>query len=331
MRSSAVSSFHDPHDYQAAVRAGDVRVTVTGRGEFGAELTRIDLDRLWMQSGRASLPMIAHSRTSAARTPILFGAAGESPLRVYGKTLSRADIVLLSPAAEYHLRIPGESHWLAMSLAPQDLAAAGRTLAGRELRAPPVTRLLRPREPLLARLRNLHASACHLAATAPDILHHSEVGKAMEQELIRTMVACLASNDSVRAVYDGGKRAAVMHRFERALEEHEGEPLYLLELCAELDVSDRQLRLYCQEQLGMSPHRYLWLRRMHMARRALALAHASATTVTSIATGHGFGELGRFAVQYRRLFGESPSATLARSPDEPRKFSIRHLPASVSA
>jgi AraC-like DNA-binding protein len=245
--------------------------------------------------------------------------------------LSHADVALLSTAAECHLRIPGGFPWLAMSLAPEDLAAAGHAVAGRELRAPPVTRLLRPPGPLLARLRNLHGSACDLAATAPDILHHSEVGRAMEQELIRTMVACLASDDSVGAVRDVGKRAPVMRRFERALEEHEGEPLYLLELCAQIGVSDRQLRLYCQEQLGMSPHRYLWLRRMHMARRALALAHDSTSTVTSIATGHGFGELGRFAVQYRRLFGESPSATLARSPDEPKRFLIEHLPASVSA
>jgi AraC-like DNA-binding protein len=87
------------------------------------------------------------------------------------------------------------------------------------------------------------------------------------------------------------------------------------EICAAIGVTDRTLRLHCQEHLGMGPHRYLWLRRMHLARRALALADATTRTVTEIANDYGFGELGRFAVSYRKLFGESPSATLRRLPD----------------
>ena len=54
----------------------------------------------------------------------------------------------------------------------------------------------------------------------------------------------------------------------------------------------------------MGPIRYLTLRRMHLVKRALLRASPATATVTQIVSDHGFWELGRFAVQYKRLFGE---------------------------
>jgi AraC-like DNA-binding protein len=205
-----------------------------------------------------------------------------------------------------------------MSLSPEDLAAAGRALAGRELRAPRAAHVAHPPPALMSRLMNLHKAASDLAATAPEILAHPEVAKAMEQELVRTMVACLTAAVETRESGSFSPRGStVMRRFEQLLEAHPDEPLYITEICMHLGVTDRTLRMYCQEHLGVSPHRYLWLRRMHLVRRALALADGCAKTVTEIANGHGFGELGRFAVSYRKLFGESPSTTLRRPADVP--------------
>ena len=65
----------------------------------------------------------------------------------------------------------------------------------------------------------------------------------------------------------------------------------------------------------MSPKQYLLLRRMQLARWALRAASPEATTVTELATRYGFWQLGRFAVEYRALFGETPSATLQRQAD----------------
>ncbi len=83
-----------------------------------------------------------------------------------------------------------------------------------------------------------------------------------------------------------------------------------------IGVPERTLRKCCQQHLGMSPHQYLLRRRIHLARRALVQGDPTSESVTSIATKHGFWELGRFAALYRSAFGEAPSATLRRQQAE---------------
>jgi transcriptional regulator GlxA family with amidase domain len=83
-------------------------------------------------------------------------------------------------------------------------------------------------------------------------------------------------------------------------------------LCAEIGVPERTLRLCCAEFLGLSPTRYVLLRRLNKARSALRRADPSKVTVAEVARNHQFLELGRFAVTYRATFGESPSTTLQR-------------------
>src|SRR5271157_5767612 len=85
-------------------------------------------------------------------------------------------------------------------------------------------------------------------------------------------------------------RQRVMWRFERVVEENLDGPLCVPEMCAMVGVADRTLRKYCQKHLGMSPRRYLWVRRMHHVRQALARADAAVKTVTEISTDHGFLE-----------------------------------------
>jgi AraC-like DNA-binding protein len=194
--------------------------------------------------------------------------------------------------------------------------ADARALLGHDLVAPAEPRILRPAPAALSRLKRLHRTVGDLAETAAETLQHPQVALAIEDALVRAMVACPAFGGESVAERSSQRRAlTIMRRFEQFVEARENEPIYLTDLCTHLGVPGRTLRRIFLEHLGMSPRRYLWLRRMHLVRRELSLAVPPNTSVTEIANEFGFGELGRFAVEYRKLFGELPSATLRRPAD----------------
>ena len=75
----------------------------------------------------------------------------------------------------------------------------------------------------------------------------------------------------------------------------------------------RSLQRIFAREVGMSPQQYVKARRLNAVRRRLLAADADQSVrVTEAALSHGFNHLGRFAVDYRRYFGESPSETLHR-------------------
>ena len=83
------------------------------------------------------------------------------------------------------------------------------------------------------------------------------------------------------------------------------------EYAARIGVSQRTLELAFRESLGITPRQYLSQLRLHGVRAELRRREPGSHCVTEVASDWGFTELGRFAGDYRQLFGELPAATLA--------------------
>jgi AraC family transcriptional regulator, ethanolamine operon transcriptional activator len=114
-----------------------------------------------------------------------------------------------------------------------------------------------------------------------------------------------------------GPRAAARARRRQLVEQAEdvflsdaGESISIPALSTTLGVSGRYLRVAFHEVRGMSPKKCALRLRLNEVRRALRHPPSPHVTVTSVAVDRGFFELGRFAVRYKALFGESPSTTL---------------------
>lgn len=104
-----------------------------------------------------------------------------------------------------------------------------------------------------------------------------------------------------------------LHRLGRTvayMREQIRQDIYMRDLCAVANSSERTLRYLYSELLGVSPMRYLSMLRLCEASRQLLAADSRHKSVRSIAIGCGLWDLSRFAKQYQALFGELPHQAL---------------------
>jgi AraC-like DNA-binding protein len=313
MAETGTATFANPDDYQAGIEGASVNLIVTGGGDFNARLTWLRLGRFHLLRGYENLPRIAFVSLSPARVFVSFPTSKGLPLTYSGLELQFGDVVLHSRGERTHQRTNGETQWGLISLPPEQLAVCAKALTGRKISSPPAGRVLRPSRSAGARLLRLHSKVCRLAETRHTLVANLEVARALEQELLHALVNCLMADDVNGNRKTRRHHADIMVRFEHALTTHSGPHLNMSALCSAVGVSERTLRTCCNEFLGMSPIRYLLLRRLNMARSALRRADPATASVAEIARTHQFLQPGRFAVTYRTVFGEMPSSTLWRS------------------
>jgi AraC-like DNA-binding protein len=93
---------------------------------------------------------------------------------------------------------------------------------------------------------------------------------------------------------------------------HLSEPIQLERLAQISGVRPRTLETHFKMFLGTTP--LGWVRQMRLARARHEMLHPGPQdTVTGVALGSGFSQLGRFASDYRKVFGEFPSTTMQRA------------------
>jgi len=109
------------------------------------------------------------------------------------------------------------------------------------------------------------------------------------------------------------RRSRLVKQANDYMQTHIDQPLTLIDVCQSLGTSSRALCYGFQEIFGMSPMSYLKILRLQSVHRSLKLAGSGQKTVTEIASQFGFYHLGYFAHDYKKMFGELPSATLRRN------------------
>ena len=133
-------------------------------------------------------------------------------------------------------------------------------------------------------------------------------------ELLARCIALVADSGGAtdEKLVRNDAKGQVVARALDFIESRLARPIRLEALCHHARVGIRVLQRVFRERLGVSPTQYIKARRLNAARRLLATGVSPETSVSEIARRCGYAHLGRFSVDYRSHFGESPRQTLRR-------------------
>lgn len=170
--------------------------------------------------------------------------------------------------------------------------------------------------PQPAKLQNL-SEVCHALlahANEPKVIANGSLVSVLRSSLISAIrdAVFVDQESSGLGIGRQGNRAIAM-MYEALLANNQA-LMTVSQVCSETGINERTLERAVRAKFDCTVHNLLRRRRLHEARRLLLQSGRDQASVTQISYSLGFHDGGRFARDYKRVFGEYPSQTLQRKP-----------------
>jgi AraC family ethanolamine operon transcriptional activator len=291
----------------AANLHSDLRGMILGRRRENWVMTQLVVNTLSVQWGRAGSSVVVEGAAKPGGISIFIPT--ESPMGVSGNghRLDESSLMINQTGDEFCIANDSSRPWFSVYVPYETLAGGEATTP-----VPFMHGFVQVPLPSIRRFRSVIGQFNEAVQRAATDFESSAAQRAAEQKLVPEIRDLLAVPHQVEPTLGRHTvpRGQIIRRSMDFVDQHEGEYLSVEELAAAAGVSERTLRDAFQQYVGVAPVRYLNRRTLHQVRRALKAADPSRATVTEIATQFGVWQLGRFARDYRYLFGELPSETL---------------------
>lgn len=285
-------------------------------GLFEAQVWRLQLPPLKLK--RVRLNRAIHTQGMKLPGHLTVSLSLQAPLvaqpvRSHGRELPDTCLFGMDNKLEVHVHTPARSDLGFVMVAPEELRRWAARL-GVEL----------PEDGCIASnwlqldaqryegLRRYLVELFSLIEQRPEQLERPELARLVLEDLIPLLLEALVHGAGLqRRLLRAPARLELVQIAQQWMAEHPFEPITLDALCREIHVGRRSLIQGFRDHLGLGPMAYLKLQRLHGVRRLLVEAQPGQTRITEVAATWGFLNPGHFARDYRRLFGERPSETLA--------------------
>jgi AraC family ethanolamine operon transcriptional activator len=296
--------FDDFDQMAAAVASWDLEYQQVGHGRFSGRMDLASTSNIQFVHERWSLGILNVGSTPAQA--LTFGLPVSMPGGLYhcGAPLPLGQIGVHHAGAELHFLATRPLDLLSVVVDEELLAEHLRI----RFRLEP-TSLLAPGHLSMTSPPDGVARALALITLLSRLLQGGLAWQArrhLEERALEILLRGIVSP----APRDFLNRERIARRVEHFARARLDDPPSIRDLCAATACTERSLHHAFLESFGMPPARYLRILRLNAARRALLSGHAG--SVTAAATDFGFFHFGRFAQDYRGLFGETPSEMMRR-------------------
>lgn len=297
--------FTDFDAFSETVRDVDAVMTLQNPEHRTWKIKQAAIEGLHVQLGQVGSGNIVEGQSWSDGTLLYLPLSDGVAYRANGVTLGPEDIMVLDPSREFCIATRHAHDWCSVFLPCLDASQDFRThdVAWRTTRELVVRFRYGVRE-----IMNASANSTCFAESLGAKVAAAELQKVLS--VILTQPQSSIANVLGRPRLN---RARVLQICREMIEEQAGAPIRVAELVAATGVPERTLRQVFHDYFGVGPLRYLKLRQLNQVFAALRTANPRTTHVGDILAAHGIWEFGRFASNYRHLFGETPSQTLRSS------------------
>jgi AraC family ethanolamine operon transcriptional activator len=297
---SALTVF-DPDLLAEAVRDSDLEHHQVHHGPFRGELFRAEMKWLIIEGGHYSQTLIVRGGFSPDRITIGIPLSDRETGYVNGMCARAHDLVVFPEGGEIDYVMPANTKWAAVQLEHEALVAVGVPEQSIE------------RMSVISPLAGQHGRLVRLVCSALDGHVSPQKEQAFRDALLEELYQALDPDRKKSRCANFYDRAELVRRFERLIESQGVNKYSVAELAKTLGVGRRTLEQVFSDYVGLSPARYITMMRLNAIRRELLNACEDNLSVAELAERNGIVHLGRFAADYRRMFGELPSQTLRRA------------------
>jgi len=304
----------DVDELSEATQPWDLRISQLQRGQFHAVREFVRAGELILYREHFSHRLLFNGTSPPGYVTFAICLSPQGSTIISGQPLGMDRIASTVQSSELDFSIPGDSNNLVM-LVPE--SSIRSYLEDRFPEQAISTGSLRIDPSAGSQILQLFNRPFNHYFNSPELLEDTDEIDAFESQVLGVLNRCITSLSDDDINFSGPRNWKTLLSAMEYLDAT-NKSVRIDQLASAIDINQRSLESLIKNLLGITPKRFEVIRRLNNAHRDLCRAEPDSTeSVTKIASRWGFSELGRFAVEYRQLFGKKPSLTLKMPRAEP--------------